>query len=99
MKFYISGKITELDSEEAVVKFSQAEERLKTAGHQVVNPTKINTFHPDLKWEDYMLKNIKELFTCGAIVMLSCWESSKGARIEHAIAKELKFHIEYWDFE
>ena len=40
-------------------------------------------------WEAHMAKDIIDLLQCEGIYMLQGWEDSQGARIEHAVAKEL----------
>ena len=89
MKVYISGQITGLPIDEAKQKFAKVEILLKEKGHEAINPFNIipNVLRP--KWEDYMLADIKELFTCDAIYLLDNWHLSKGARIEKRIAEEM----------
>lgn len=91
MKIYISGQITGLFIEEAKKQFKEAEVLLKEKGHEVINPFNIIPDNPNPKWEDYMLADIKELFSCEAIYLLSNWYLSKGARIEKHIAEEMNF--------
>lgn len=95
MKVYISGQITGLELSAAESIFLAKETELVALGHNVVNPLKVLAYHPDLTWKDYMLADIKELFECDKIVMLSNWVHSKGAKIEHDIAKGLGLEIEY----
>lgn len=95
MKTYISGQITGLELSEAQAKFYSAEQHLLSQGYNPVNPMKVCPFNPEYKWEDYMIEDIKALFDCEAIYMLHGWHQSKGARIEHHIAKELGMHIIY----
>jgi hypothetical protein len=95
MKTYISGQITGLPLADAEDNFLFAEQYLNNMGMQPVNPMKILPYDPKHEWQDYMVADIKELFTCEAIFMLSNWTHSKGARIERAIAVELGLHITY----
>ena len=95
MRTYISGKITGLDIEEAKKNFKEAEEQLINIDLTPVNPMEIVPENKDFKWEDYMLADIKELFKCEAIFMLSNWRESKGARVERAIAYEMELTIFY----
>ncbi len=95
MRTYISGKITGLDITVAKNNFKEAEESLKQIDLIPVNPMEIVPENKDFKWEDYMLADIKELFNCEAIFMLSNWKDSKGARIERAIALEMEINIFY----
>lgn len=98
MKIYISGRIKDLPLEHAKGLFKQAEHRLYNAGLESVNPLEIEeTFEPASRedWDACMLIDIKHLWNCDGIYMLFNWQESKGARIEHAIAKELGMKIYY----
>jgi len=93
MRIYISGKITGLNVDYAKQLFKNAQERIEATGCEAVNPFDIIPYSPELVWEDYMIADIRELFKCDAIYMLENWQGSKGARIEHAIAKEMDLLI------
>ena len=94
MIVYISGKITGIPHEEALEKFQHFENKLVAAGHQPINPMKIT--HGCEDWEDFMIKDISVLMKeAEAVLFLPCWTDSKGARIEHAIAKELGLQMNY----
>lgn len=89
MLTYISGQITGLKIEDAERNFIVAADHLRSnLGLTPINPMEILPYDPKYEWSDYMLADIKELFRCDAIYMLDNWEVSKGARIEHAIAKD-----------
>lgn len=89
MKVYISGKISGLPYEEALEKFRKAEEFLKTIPEvtEVVNPMTLVPFDTKLTWEDYMVEDLRALFSCDAIYMLDGWIFSRGAKIEKAVAE------------
>ena len=95
MKTYISGKITGLDLEDAKALFKEAADNLKEMGLTPLNPMEIIPYNEEFEWEDYMLADIKELFKCDAIFMLSNWKDSKGARVERAIAYEMDLTVFY----
>lgn len=94
MKTYISGKITGLSTTTARRKFNTAETLLQLKGYNPINPMKMHSTH-NKTWEQYMVTDISELLHCDAIYMLKNWGTSKGARIEYAIAKELGLKIMY----
>ncbi len=48
-----------------------------------------------LIWIQFMKEDLAALLHCDAIFMLTNWVHSQGARIEHAIAKELGLTITY----
>lgn len=94
-KVYISGKISGLEFADAYSKFEFAEKYINLLNnHSAVNPMKIDHVH-DQTWESFMVEDIRALFSCDAIYLLSNWEESKGARIEKAIAKEMGIEIIY----
>ncbi len=53
------------------------------------------TFSMHEVWAKYMEVDLGALLNCDAVYMLKNWGGSKGARIEHAIAKELGLTVEY----
>ncbi len=86
MKIYISGKISGLDRDEVVEKFTKAEESLTAAGYQVVNPLR-NGLPYEAPWESHMAMDIIHLLGCDGIYLLPCWTDSKGAMLEKKIAE------------
>ena len=68
--------------------FAEAECLLKKMGYTVINPAKKGIV-PGYRWEDYMKDDIKLLCDCDAIYFLKNWTDSKGAIMEHEIAKQL----------
>lgn len=96
LKVYISGKISGLDIEQAKAKFQEAEDYLKDTDFvEVINPMKLSEFDPNKTWKQYMIEDIDMLFDCDTIYMLDNWETSRGARIERAIAHEMQMKIIY----
>ncbi len=94
-KIYISGKITGLDIAIAAMLFGAAHEELEKKNYHPVNPMKEVPYNKDWTWHQYMLADIALIFDCTHMYMLSNWKESKGARMEHAIAKELEMEIIY----
>ncbi len=93
-KVYISGKISGMDYSVACSFFDNAEAFLIDEGFDTINPTKITHEH-DLSWEMYMKTDVKAMMDCTHIYMLHNWEESRGAIIEHNLAKELGFVMMY----
>lgn len=91
MLVYISGPMTGVDNYKAA--FAARAASLKAMEYQVENPVligeKLDRMFPDkkLKYEDYLTHDIAALLNCDGISMLDGWESSKGASIEHDVAK------------
>lgn len=94
MKFYISGKITGENCDDAIIKFDDAAIRLKELGFETVNPMEVN-LGENASWEAYMRADIKLLCDCDAIFMLKDWRDSRGAKLERLIAKNLGLIIMY----
>lgn len=93
-RVYISGSISS-DMANAPRKFSEAEERVaRRFGCQTINPLKL-PHDGGAEWEDFMAVDLLELMTCDAIYMLPCWKTSPGAKLEHAIAKQIQIKIIY----
>lgn len=93
MKIYIAGKVTGEDTGKVFLKFSIAEFMLKNRKYEVVNPMKITS--QSWSWEKCMKVCIDQLLTCDVIYMLKDWQSSKGATLEHQIAKIYNLKIIY----
>jgi len=66
--------------------------RLRSHGHEVMNPAEINPDHT-MPWKECMRRDIAALVTCDAIALLPGWEASKGATLEHHIAQALGLEI------
>jgi len=89
-KIYLSGPITQNNN--APYLFADAEERYQKLGI-VINPLKLNK--NKTSWYNAMRKDIALLLECDIIVMLPGWTKSKGAKIEHFIAKSLDYQCIY----
>lgn len=91
MKIYISGAITGTD--DYIERFQTVEERLIAEGHQVLNPTSVNSMMPDkTSYEEYMQVCFCLLDMADAIYMMHGWGFSSDAKREwcYAYAKGKK---------
>jgi len=90
MKIYISGAITgTTDYEE---RFAEAEEKLKAAGYEVINPAKVGKMLPEnTTHEEYMKMSFALMDICEAVYFMPGWQQSRGANQEYgyAIAKSM----------
>lgn len=88
MKIYIAGPMSNLPDLNYPT-FNAMAARLRAEGHEVVNPAE-NPEPPCGSWAGYMRMSVTQVATCEAVALLPGWEQSKGARLEHHIAKELQ---------
>lgn len=93
MKVYISGKITGNPFYKS--DFQEAEEEMKEAGHEVVNPVKACPEGCCSTYKEYIDNDMEHLATCDAIYMLRGWRKSPGARLEHQYAQITGMWITY----
>ena len=101
-KCYISGKITGLPNEVATQNFREASLHARFLGYEPINPMNIipNGEEPKSekdKWSWFMKADLKEMMDCDIVLMQSNWEDSKGAIVEHNLARDLGLTIMYKD--
>ena len=94
MKIYLSGKISGTDLTHTRKRFSNVADKLQALGYEVTNPL-CNGLSEAAPWEEHIAKDIINLIDCEGIYMLQGWEDSQGARIEHAVAKEIGLKVMY----
>ena len=94
MKIYLSGKISGTDLDYVRRLFDKVATTLRALGHEVTNPL-CNGLSEAAPWEEHIAKDIINLIDCEGIYMLQGWEDSQGARIEHAVAKEIGLKVMY----
>jgi hypothetical protein len=91
---YIAGKIT--GDPNYKEKFKYWEITMKKRGYNVVNPAWLP--EEGFTWEQYIAMSSAMLRECEAILFLEDWKDSRGAKIEHELAKkmgkELLFEME-----
>lgn len=87
MRVYLAGPMTGLPDLNFPA-FHVAAASLRASGYEVVSPAEINS-DPSAGWIASMRRDIPELCTCDAIALLPGWESSKGAKLELHIARQL----------
>jgi len=103
-KIYIAGKVSDEDFKEVAQKFAAAQSEIEKLGFIPINPVQLVQdylyhnypfFRPSEEeiWKIAMQVCIKELVDCDAVVLLPCWEQSKGAKIERQLADDLDILI------
>lgn len=102
---YLSGPITNVPNyRQEFESFANVFERL---GYVVINPVHIadcligiNKLTEEEIWSKewrkiFLLEDVKAMLDCDLVVMLPNWKHSKGAKLEHKIAKMLNMEIIY----
>ena len=97
MRLYVSGPITHMPELNKPV-FTAVSASLRGAGHQVVNPHEIGAPSEQmLPWESYLRAAlVAMLLGADAIALLSGWERSRGATLEHHVATVLGWEVRPW---
>lgn len=91
MKTYIAGPMTGIKDFNFPA-FHAAEEVLSAKGFEVVNPAKVNTDQSgQIPWEECLRLDIIAFLTAKVthMHMLPGWQKSRGATLEHHIARSL----------
>lgn len=102
-RIYIAGKVSGLPCAEVTHKFGLAQKHLESMGYEVVNPLAVvahqHSVAPkadrllDTPWHWCMRWCIIYLMACDGVVLLPCWVDSRGARLEHELAKKVELPI------
>lgn len=90
-RLYLAGPMTGIEDFNYPA-FNAMAERLRAAGYDVENPADHGTVD-GADWADYMAYDLTRLGLCGQVAVLPGWESSKGARLEVHVARELGMKV------
>jgi hypothetical protein len=90
-RIYIAGPMTGLP-ELNFPAFHAEARRLRALGYEVINPAEINA-DPAAEWAQCMREDIAQLVQCDGIALLPGWQNSRGASLEHHIAKALGMRV------
>ena len=95
MIVYISGSVT--NTNDYKQRFETAKIMIEQTTHDIpICPITLCNYIPEgSEWIVYMKACIKALCDCDKIYMLKGWENSRGARVEHGMAKLLGLIVEY----
>jgi hypothetical protein len=91
MKLYISGPMTGLPDYNKPA-FNAEAARLRAMGFEVVNPAEVELAW-GATWLDYMRVDLNLLMDCDGVVLLPGWSKSRGAAVEHGLARSLELQI------
>lgn len=90
LKVYISGPMTGLPGNNYSA-FHKVADQLLKQGFHVFNPASNKADD----WQGFMRESLKQIAEVDVIYMLPGWSNSKGAKIEHQLAKDLGLLISY----
>jgi hypothetical protein len=75
--------------------FAKKAAELRALGHEVISPAELHPADPSVPWDWYLRRDLAELVKCTGIQLLKGWNYSKGAKLEHHVAKSLGMDITY----
>jgi hypothetical protein len=87
-RLYIAGPMSGIEAFNYPA-FAAAESLLRQAGYDAASPHHHGEGDTSKPWEWYMRRALAELITCDAVALLPGWEQSRGACIEHQVARAL----------
>jgi hypothetical protein len=91
---YIAGPMTGI-KDWNVPAFSEMADRLRKQGRNVINPHELHEAQDGVPWDWYLRRDLAQLVKCSSMVLLPGWGASRGATLEHHVAKTLGMTIAY----
>ena len=94
---YIAGPMTDIPERNYPL-FREVEAILRERGIEDVENPCAPDDHPDdpHPWDWYMRRAISQVIRCRSMILLPGWENSRGATLEHTIARGLYMDIREW---
>ncbi|WP_322544447.1 DUF4406 domain-containing protein [Rhodococcoides fascians] len=92
MSLYIAGPMTGYP-EWNYPAFTKAAATLRAQGHTVVSPHELHDDDMTRPFDWYLRRDLKALCECDAIVLLQGWANSRGAKLEHHVARALDMNV------
>lgn len=94
---YLSGKITASTPEEQRKNLDDMNRKaaeLRAQGFELFNPAELE--QGGFSWEDYLARDVLWIIKNRPnFYFMRGWETSRGSRLEHALAKLLELPVEY----
>lgn len=75
--------------------FNQVSTELRKSGVKVLNPAENFDGATDLRFSDYMTRDLLQLIEADVVLFLPGWQDSEGARVEYMVANALGKQIEF----
>lgn len=91
---YVSGPMSGIPGHNYPA-FNAMAKRLRAVGLTVINPAELPEPEEEKPWDWYLRRDITELVKCARIVFLDGWTQSRGARLEHQVARGLGLQLVY----
>lgn len=91
-KVFLCGAYIQQPPDEVREKFARAEQQVRSIDYEPVNPVN-NGLPPTATFTQHLLANTALLCDCGAIYLMTDWESAQCSRIERYIAQEMGFEV------
>lgn len=86
MKIYVAGPMRGLPKDNHAA-FDSVTAMLRSLGHEVISPAETARSLPvDVAVEVYVRRDLEDVIASDVIYFLPGWETSLGARAEHAVA-------------
>lgn len=92
---YIAGPMTGIEDFNYPL-FNQVAAQLRERGYVVHNPAENDGGSSGKPWEFYMRLALRSMLECDQVCLLPGWESSRGARIEESLARDLGMRVWEW---
>lgn len=70
--------------------FFEADKLLQDAGYETLNPADRAGRTVGMPWEWYLRRCLKDVADADGLALLAGWQGSKGAQLEHHVARELR---------
>lgn len=95
MKLYIAGPMTGLDDHNFPA-FNEAAVLLEECGYTVENPADQGVID-GWEWHQYLRVDLAKMLKCEGVATLLGWTTSRGAKLEVHVARELGMQVKMVD--